>query len=152
MFIVLSTSIPSGCYYKSCMSLSNHKCMTQLTLINLRPNEYRQELHYYLFAINLDRCAGSSYIPDDLCNKVCIPNEIEDLNLGLFNMIAEISESKLLAKHTYANVNANLMVENVIQVKSEIMINVNASAKNIIYVKNNIFGTRLHGVAKMVNI
>ena len=100
MFIVLSTSIPSGCYYKSCMSLSNHKCMTQLTLINLRPNEYRQELHYYLFAINLDRCAGSSYTPDDLCNKVCIPNETEDLNLGLFNMIAEINESKLLAKHT----------------------------------------------------
>ena len=100
MFIVLSTSIPSGCYYKSCMSLSNHKCMTQLTLINLRPNEYRQELHYYLFAINLDRCAGSSYSPDDLCNKVCIPNETEDLNLGLFNMIAEINESKLLAKHT----------------------------------------------------
>ena len=44
------------------------------------------------------------------------------------------------------------MVENVIQIKSEIMINVNASAKNIIYVKNNIFGTRLHGVVKMVNI
>ena len=44
------------------------------------------------------------------------------------------------------------MDENVIQIKSEIMINVDASVKNIIYMKKVIFGTLLHVVAKMVNI
>ena len=44
------------------------------------------------------------------------------------------------------------MDENVIQIKSEIMINVDASVKNIIYMKKIIFGTLLHVVAKMVNI
>ena len=29
---------------------------TQPTFINLRPNEYSQEFHYYPFAVKLDRC------------------------------------------------------------------------------------------------
>ena len=33
----------------------NQKCTNQPTLINLHPNEYIQGLHYYPFAINLDR-------------------------------------------------------------------------------------------------
>ena len=36
------------------MALSNQKCMTQHTLINLYPNEYSQEFHYYPFAVKLD--------------------------------------------------------------------------------------------------
>ena len=44
------------------------------------------------------------------------------------------------------------MKENVIQIKSGIIINVDACAKNIIYVKKIIFGILLHVVAKMVNI
>ena len=43
------------------------------------------------------------------------------------------------------NVNINLMVENVIQIKSEIMINVDASV-NIVCVKKNVFGILLHVV------
>ena len=31
----------------------------QPTLINLHPNEYTQELHYYPFTVKLDRCVGS---------------------------------------------------------------------------------------------
>ena len=41
----------------------------------------------------------------------------------------------------HANVNVNLMVENVIQIKSGLMRNVDVSVKNILYVKNIIFGT-----------
>ena len=44
------------------------------------------------------------------------------------------------------------MVENVIQIKSEIMINSDVSAKNIKYAKNIIFEILLHEVAYMVNI
>ena len=37
---MLLTSIVSACNLIKCMSLSNQKCMTQPTLINLHPNEY----------------------------------------------------------------------------------------------------------------
>ena len=33
--------------------------MAQPTLINLHPNEYSQEWHYYPFALKLARCVGS---------------------------------------------------------------------------------------------
>ena len=81
------------------MSLSNQKCMTQPTLINLDPNEYTQELHYYAFVINLDRCTGGCITLDDLCNRVCVPNETKDLNVSMFNMITGINESNILTKH-----------------------------------------------------
>ena len=30
------------------------QCMIQPTVINLHPNEYNEEFHYYLFAVKLD--------------------------------------------------------------------------------------------------
>ena len=44
------------------------------------------------------------------------------------------------------------MEENVIQIKSGIMINVDTNAKNIIHVKKIIFGMMLYVVVKMINI
>ena len=44
------------------------------------------------------------------------------------------------------------MEQNVIQIKSEMMINVNSGAKNIIYVKKIIFGILLDVVVKMGDI
>ena len=38
--------------------LSNRKREIQPTII-LHPNEYSQELHYYQFVVNLDRCSRS---------------------------------------------------------------------------------------------
>ena len=44
-WVCVLTSIVSASNHTKCMSLSNHKCMNQPTLINLHPNEYGQELH-----------------------------------------------------------------------------------------------------------
>ena len=73
--------------------------MIQPILMNFDPKEYSQKFHYYSFAVKLDICVGSCNTLNDLSNKVYIPNKIEDLNLSLFNMIAEINESKTLTKH-----------------------------------------------------
>ena len=48
------------------------------------------------------------------------------------------------------NINVNLMVETVIQIKSEITINVGTNKKK--HSKTNIFGILLYVVAKMVSI
>ena len=65
--------------------------MAQPTLINLHPDEYRQGLRYYQCAVNLDRCAWICNTFDDLSNKVCALNKLEELNLSLFNMITGIN-------------------------------------------------------------
>ena len=99
IFIGLLTGIVSASNHSKCVSLSHQKCMTQPTLINLHPNEYSQEFHYYPFSVKLDRCAGSCNTLNDLSNKLYVPNKTEDLNLSVVNIITEINELKTLTKH-----------------------------------------------------
>ena len=99
IFIGLLTSTVSASNQTKCISLSNQKCMTQPTRINLHPNGYSQKCHCYPFAVKFDRYVGSCNTLNDLSNKVCVSNKTEDLNLSVFNMITGINESKTLTNH-----------------------------------------------------
>ena len=82
MFIGLLTSlVVNTSNHTKFVSLNNQKFEIQPTLINLNPNEYSQEFHYYSFAVNLDKYVGSCNTVNDLSNKVCVSNKTEDLNL-----------------------------------------------------------------------
>ena len=72
--------------------------MIQPTLINLHPNEYTQGIHYYSFAVNLDRCIRSCNTLNDLSNRIYVPNKTRFLHLNVFNIITGINESKTLTK------------------------------------------------------
>ena len=98
MFIVLLINTGNTSNHKKCVSLSNLKCEIQSTLINLHPNEYSQELHYYPFAVKLDKCVGSCNTVNDLSNKVCLLNKIKYLNIHVFNMITGKNVSKILIR------------------------------------------------------
>ena len=74
-FFVVLSSIVNVSNHTKCVSSSNQICKIQPTLINLHPNEYSQEFHYYLFAIKLDQCVGSCNALNDLSNKVWAPNK-----------------------------------------------------------------------------
>ena len=87
LFMGLLVSIVNLSCNTKCVSLRNQKCMIQPTLINLHPNKYSQEFHYYSFKVKLDRCVEMCNTLNDLANKVCVPNKTEDLNLSVFNMI-----------------------------------------------------------------
>ena len=79
-------------------TLSNQKCMTKPTLINLHPNEYSQKFYYYPFEVKLDKCVGSCNTLNALANKVCVPNKTEHLNLSKFNVITGKYESNIFIK------------------------------------------------------
>ena len=51
-------------------------------------------IHFWLNKINVLEVV----ILNNLSNKVCVPNKIEDLYLSVFNMITGINESKALTK------------------------------------------------------
>ena len=99
IFFILLTSMAGVSNHTKCVSLSNQKCITQLTRINLHPYEYSKKLSNYLFAFNLDKSAESCNTLDDSFNRVFVPNEVEDLTLHVFNMITGINKSRTLAKH-----------------------------------------------------
>ena len=73
--------------------------MIQPTLINLHPNKYGQESHYYPFSVKLSRRVGNCNTLNNLFKKVYVANKTEDLNLNMFNMITGIKESNTLTKH-----------------------------------------------------
>ena len=68
MFMGLLISKVNASNHTKCVSLSNQKCMTQPTFINLHPNEYNQEFHDYPFPVKVDRCVGSYNTLNDLSN------------------------------------------------------------------------------------
>ena len=76
--IGLLTGLVNGSNHTTCISLSSQKCMTQPTLIKFHPNEYSQKFHYYLFPVKLDN-VWSCNIINNLSNKACVLNKIEDL-------------------------------------------------------------------------
>ena len=54
IFIGFLTGLVNGSNHTECVLLSNQRCMTQPILINLHPNEYSHEFHYYPFVVKLD--------------------------------------------------------------------------------------------------
>ena len=91
ILIVVLSGIVNACNHTKCVLLSNQKCQIQPTLINLHPNEFSQEFHYYPLAVKLDRCTGSCNTINDLSDKVCAPNKSENWHLSPFNMITGIN-------------------------------------------------------------
>ena len=84
IFIGLLTVLTNRLNHIKWVSWSTQKFEIQSTLINLHPNEYGQEFHYYPFIVKLDRCVGSCNNLNDLSNKVCVLNKTEDSYLSLF--------------------------------------------------------------------
>ena len=61
-FIGLLNGLVNGSNHTRYVSLSNQKGINEPTVINLRPNEYSQDFHYYPFEVKLDRCIGIIYL------------------------------------------------------------------------------------------
>ena len=55
----------------SLISLNNQSYMTRPAPIDLNSDEYNQELRYYPFMVNLDRCNGSCNTLDDPSERNC---------------------------------------------------------------------------------
>ena len=99
IFVGLLTGLVNWSNHTKFVSLSNQKCITQPTLINLDPNVYCHQFHFYPLAVKLDRYIGSFNTLNDLSNKVCAPNKTEDLNMSVFSrIITGINEPKILTK------------------------------------------------------
>ena len=63
--------------------------MFRPTLIGLNP----VELNYYPFIISFDKCNESCIV---LSLKICVPKETKNINVKVFNMIANKNEAIML--------------------------------------------------------
>ena len=99
---------------------------------------------------------GSCDPLNGLSNKVCVPNQTEDLNLSDFNMMTGINEKKILTEHISCECKCTFDERKCkTRIKSGIMINIGVSAniqKNIMHVRKIIFWILAHVFVKMVSI
>ena len=67
-------------------------CMIRPTLIDMNTNE----LKYYPFIINLNKCTGSCNV---LSPKICVPKEKTEISVKVFNVIRNKDEAKTVREH-----------------------------------------------------
>ena len=108
MFIGFLDAIVHASNHTKCISLNNQHCVTQSIFVYLHPNVCSQKLCYYPLPVKLHRCVGSCNTLNDLSNIVYVPNETEDLNLSVFNIITVINESIVLIKHIWCKCECKL--------------------------------------------
>ena len=102
--------------------------MVRPTNIDLNP----VELKYYLFMISLNKYTGSCHV---LSPKICAPKEPKDINFKAFNVITNKNQAKVMTEHIHVIVNANSIVQYVIQIKNRIIKHVNVNVKIIVRTK-----------------
>ena len=107
------------------------------------------EFKCYHFLISLDKCSGSCNI---LSPKIYLPKETKDINVKTFNMITKKNEAKTITNIFHVIVNANSLVQHVVQIKNGIMKHVNVSVKIIAHAKKIITGILAHALVKIVNV
>ena len=114
---------------------------------SLGPNENTQELHYYLFVVNLDTCVRSCNTLKDLYNKVYTSNKTEDINLCFQNCrnkwIENINKSSFDGRKFNSNQKWNI---------DKCWCECKNLGKKFMLAKKIISGIMLHVVAKMINI
>ena len=96
------------------MSLNDEPYMARPTLIDLNP----MKIKYDPFMISLDKCNGGC---NAFSSKICVlKKNPKDINVKVFTIITNKNEDKTIANIFHVTLNANLIVEHVIQIKNGI--------------------------------
>ena len=112
--------------------------MTQTTLINLHPNEYSQEFHYYPYYVILLMSYLTKYVFQRRFKLKRVQHDY-------------MNESKTLTKHISYECKCKFDGRKLIWINGGTTVNIDASVKNVMYAKNIIFEILLHVVVKIEN-
>ena len=102
--------------------------MVRPTVIDLNP----VELKYYLL---VKKCSGNCNYGNDLSMRICVSSKTKYISVKEFNMITERNKAKKWRNILHVIVNANSIVQNVIQIKNGIIKHANVNVKIIISAK-----------------
>ena len=78
-----------------CVIINNDPYLISATLIDLNP----VELNNHPFIISLNKCSRSCNSIDSLSTKICLPTKTQDINVKVFNMIANKNYGRTMTTH-----------------------------------------------------
>ena len=73
-----------------CVSMNNQGCKIRTEIINLNTNESM----FYLYRIKMNKYKGSCNTINDPYAKICVPDEITNTNIKVFNLMSRTNETK----------------------------------------------------------
>ena len=79
----------------SCISMNNQACKVRPEIININSNEPV----FYSFSIKTSKCSGSCNNINDPYAKICVPDDVKDLNVKVFNLLSRTNEARHIKWH-----------------------------------------------------
>ena len=78
-----------------CFSMNNQECKIRTEIINLNTNEPM----FYPYSIKINRCKGSCNTINNPYAKICVPDQIKNTNLKVFNLLSITTETGHIKWH-----------------------------------------------------
>ena len=78
-----------------CVSMSYQECKIRPEIINLNTNEPM----FYPYSIKINRCKGSCNTINYPYAKICVPDQIKDTNVKVFNLMSRTNETRHIKWH-----------------------------------------------------
>ena len=78
-----------------CVSMNNQECQIGTEIINLNTSEPM----FYPYIIKTNRCKGSCNTINDPCIKICVPDQIKNTNVNVFNLMSRTNETRHIKWH-----------------------------------------------------
>ena len=73
-----------------CVSMNNQECKMRTEIINLNTNEPM----FYPYSININKRKGSCNTIKDPYAKICVPDNIKNTNVKVFNLMSGTNETR----------------------------------------------------------
>ena len=73
-----------------CVSMDNQECEIRTEIINLNTNEHM----FYPYSIKINKCKGRCNTINDSYAKICVPHEIKNTNVKVFNLMSRTNETR----------------------------------------------------------
>ena len=70
--------------------MNNQECKIRTEIINVKTNEPI----FYPYSIKINKCNGSCNTVNDPYAKICVPDEIKNINVQVFNLVSRLNETK----------------------------------------------------------
>ena len=74
-----------------CVSMNNQEYKIRTEIINLNNNN---EPILYPYSIKINRCKGSCNAINDPYAKICVPDQIQNTNVKVFNLMSRANETR----------------------------------------------------------
>ena len=79
----------------NCISMKNQECKVRPEIIDVNSNNPI----FYPFSIKINKCSGSCNNINNPYAKICVPNDVKDLNVKVFNLMSRTNETRFIKWH-----------------------------------------------------